>query len=312
MTLDVQNAIPSNAEDTLSMIADIRGGGEAEAAPAGTEAPAEVKEVSTESTESALATPEDLEKHAEERRNALLREIAIDPDLTGQYVQQQYYQPPQAPQQEQPQTPQGNTLPFDEFSFDANNPEHIQAIFDARLNEIGGPMFETIQRIEQRFQQEEAARQQQQVQELESFANKKTVEFLDTYVPGFSGIVDKVSKGERLSASEKAVLNEAVNAESAYFQAYRQQGHQYVAYDVQARAKIAQQIGPALKEYAKELGLVAQPSAKTQLTPEQQQQMKQEMYVESSNAVPAANTGTFDKAYQAGDPLQMIRALRGK
>lgn len=311
MTLDVQDAPSSAGEDTLSMIKDLRSAEAPAAEPEGPPTTIETKEVG-ETNETTDPTPEDLERQAEERRNALLREIAIDPDLTGQYVQQQYQPAPPQTAAAPPQKEQGVSLPFDEFSFDAGNPAHIQALFDARLNEVGGPMFEKLDFITQQFQQAQQAQQYQQIQQLEQEANNKTVAFLDTYVPGFSGIVEKVSKGERLTATERAVLNEAVNAESAYFQAYQRQGHQHVVYDVQARAKIAQQIGPALKEYAKELGLVAQPSAKTPLTPEQQKQMKQEMYVESSNAVPAANAGNFDKAHQSGDTLQMIRALRGK
>lgn len=242
---------------------------------------------------------------AEARRTALLREIAINPAATQQYAQQQYQQQYQPQQQ---QVDQGPILPFDEFSYDPNNADHQRALIAAQLQEVGGPLFDKLNAITQRFEAEEEAKQVEQFKEVASQANNKTVEFLDTYVPGFGNIAGKLGKNEPLTAVERAVFNEAVNAESALFEMYEAQGYTDVRWNVQARAHIAQQIGPALQQYAKDLGLVAQPS-KPKLTPEQQKVMKQEMYVESSNAVPA-NASSFDSAHAKGDIDGMIGALR--
>lgn len=314
---DIDTALDvSEAGSTLSMISELRGGGEPPPEPT-TETsapePAKADAPAIETTAEPAAEADDAELEA--RRTALMREIALDPSLTQRYAQQQY-----APQQ-QPQIEQPPELPFDEFTFDPSNPAHQQALFDARLQEVGGPLFDKIDRIAQRFEQEDQQRQQQQIEGLAKQANQKTVAFLDTYVPGFSTIAEKLGGSQPLTAQEKAIFNEAVNAESAIVSHYAeqmaqqnqvpyQQAYNYLLHDVQARAQIAQIIGPELKKYASELGLVSQPRA-AQLTPEQRQVMKQESYVESSNAVPATSAGSFDKAHQKGDTLSMIRALRG-
>ncbi len=307
---DQENAqLHAEAEDdSLSIISSLRAE-QKEATDEGSAVPAtEPQESKSEETPTEPST-EELEQEAEARRNALLREIAIDPVLTNQYAQQQYYssQQPQQYQPPQPQLePQSPALPFDEFTFDANNPEHMKALMAAQIEEAGSPLFEKIDKIAQRFEKEEQQRQYQELRQVEDHANQKTVEFLDTYIPGFKGITDKVSKGENLNPIEKAVFNEAVNAESYFLQQYPN-----AVYDVQARAQIAQHIGPQLKEYAKALGLVAQPGVKTpQLTPEQKQVMSREMYVESSNAVPVSDAGSFEKAHKSGNLDQMIHALR--
>lgn len=310
--MDEFETVPAPAvdetHDDLSATTALRDEAEAPAPEAAPAEPAATEEA-----------PEVSDEEAETRRNALLREIAMDPGLTQQYVQQQY-QPPvyaPAPAPAQYQEPQAPELPFDEFSFDPNNPEHHKAL----ITQIAAPLFDQVQQVNQRFQQEEQARQAQQMQAVAQQANEKAVAFLDTYVPGFAGIADKLSKGETLKAAERAVFNEAVNAESAMFNGYAmqmaqqagipyQQAYDYVTHNVQIRAQIAQQIGPQIKTYAKEIGLVSQPTSKPQLPPEAQKQMKREMYVESSNAVPAANAGGFEKALESGDAFQMIRALR--
>lgn len=256
--------------------------------------------------------PIDDEKEAESKREALLREIAMDPGLTQQYATQQA----QPAQQEQ-----AIELPFDEFTFDAGNPQHMQALLDARLAEVGGPLFDKLDKIAQRFEQEEQIKQQQQFEQAAEHANKKTVEFLDTYVPGFNDIAQKFMGDQVITPVEEAVFNKAVNLESAMFQSFAQQlamqhqvhpaqAYNFVTNNVQIRAQIAQQIGPEIKKYAQALGLVAQP--KPAITPEQKQVMKQESYVESSNAVPANTVTSFEKALASGNELQMIQALRQK
>ena len=258
---------------------------------------------------------------AETKRLELMREIALDPALTQQYAQQQFYPQQQLPAFQQPQFQQPQyqpqtqyqqpqeqefQLPFDEFTYDSTNPEHQQALIAAQLHQIGGPLFQKIDQISQRFSQQEAQQQAAQQQQAAAYANQKTVEFLDTYVPGFAGIAQKVIDKQPWDAKEEAIFSMAVNMESLFFQQFPQAMN-----DVQARALIAQNIGPILQQKAKELGLVSQPRPQ-QLTPEVQQQMRQEMYVESSNAVPAANATNFDKARAKGDALSMISELRRK
>jgi hypothetical protein len=326
--MDVQENAPASAEvenDSLSQITALRAE-QTETPEPPSETPAQAQPEEPAKAEEPEAPSEESDQEAEERRNALLREIAMDPGLTQQYAQQQYYPPQPQPQYQQPQPAQEQapTLPFDEFTFDATNPEHMKALVAQQIQEVGNPLFETVEQLNQHFQQEEQAKQQSKLKDAHQQANQKIIEFIDTYVPGFSQITEKVGKGDALSAVERAVFNEAVNAESAYFNAYASQlaqqhnvgfneAYNYVTHNVQMRADIAQKIGPAIKTYAKELGLVAQPStAKPKVTPEQKQEMEREMYVESSNAVPAANAGSFEKAHQKGDTLGMIAALRQK
>jgi len=302
--LTLEHTPEQSGEDINALISDIRGQEDSQEQVTETSTPPEPAETVEE-------PPQEDESEAEARRNAILREIAIDPNLTQQYAQRQ-----QAPQQEE-----APALPFDEFSFDPNNPQHMQALLDARLAEVGGPLFEKINSIAERFEQEEQQRQAQHYQQVADAVNQKTVEFLDTYVPSFAKIAEKFGNDEPISAIERAVFNEAVNAESAMVIAHAQQlaqqhgvtvdqAYHYAINNPQIRTHIAQQIGPHLKKYASELGLVAQPKA--QLTPEAKQQMKQEMYVESSNAVPASTVSSFEKALEKGDELSMIRALRAK
>lgn len=291
--------------DTLSQIAALR----IEPDPQPVDQPEEKQaeppkaEPTTESEES------DVE--AEAKRQAILREIAMDPGLTQQYVQQQAAQPAQQPQQYQPvQQEQDDPLPFDEFTYDPTNPAHQAALIAQQIKQVGAPLFEQMEQQNQYAQQQQALQQQQHYQQVEETANKKTVEFLDTYVPGFIDITDRFVKGgpEGLSAQEEALFNKAVNLESSAFALLQRQGVANPHLNVQARAQIAQHIGPELKKYAKALGLVSQPKA--QVTPEQKQVMKQESYVESSNAVPVDTTGKFEKAAAKRDTLSMIAALR--
>lgn len=310
MTSTPEATAPAVAEDTLSLISDLRKVDTPQ--PEEIEAPLATEPVKEEVKETPEAPPpeegpelteEEIEKQLEERRNALLREIAIDPQLTQQYVQQQSFV--HGSSSVPPETQQvSEALPFNEEDFDFTNPQHVKALLAQQIQEVGGPLYEAVAQITQRYQEEEAAKQQQQLVQLAEHTNQKTVEFLDTYVPGFKNIAEKVSKGEAWSVQEEAIFNMAVNMESHYLQANPQ-----AAYNLQARAQIAQAIGPVLKEKAKALGLTGQ-SAKPQITPEQKQQMSREMQVESSNAVPVATAGSFDKALKSGDTLSMIRELR--
>jgi len=307
--MDPNTNAPAEAEvNTLGMISDLR------TAEPSAESPAEPPQPSPAPAEPpAEEQPAEVsDQEAEERRNQLLREIASDPLLTQQYAQGQFY-----PQQEEEVQP--FQLPFDEDSFDPTNPAHQQALFDARLMEIGGPLFEKINQIAQRFEQQEQLAQQQAFQQQAQQANQKTVALLDTYVPGFSGIAEK--DVDSWSPVEEAVFTLAANMENNLVQQYAgaivqnnpgvsfDQAYSFALNNTQIRAQIAQQIGPDLKKKAAALGLVSQPRT-AQLTAEQKQVMKQESYVESSNAVPAVTAGSFDKALESGDSFQMIRALR--
>lgn len=304
--------MPDDIQEAISELIAERSTPEPEATPSpvAPAAPAEPASFPGDSGD-AGGEPEDPEKQAEERRNAYLREIAMDPGLSLQYAQnpQQFQQPQpqyQQPAYQQPPAPQQPQVPWsDPSDYDPTNPDHQKALLAAQLQEYGNPLFEKVERMEQRFAQEEAQKQAQQLQEVHNAVNQRTVNFLDTYVPGFAGIAEKVGKGEGLSPIEKAVFNEAVNAESAYLQTL----HPHAAMDVKVRTQIAQQIGPQLKEYAKALGLVSQPK-QVAITPQMKQDMKRESYVESANAVPAVTAGAFDKALESGDEFQMIRALR--
>lgn len=294
--------------DTLSLISALRNetAAEPEAAPE-TPPAAEPAAPSAEPAPEPEPAQEDTEAEAEARRNALLREIAMDPAQTQQYVQQQYYQQPpaqQAPQQQEPSEPSSIDEAFaQEFPGEDYDPYSLKHnAFIQRYNLQ--PFQEFVAQQEQENQQIQAQQQAQQAQQMAQQVNQKAVAFLDTYVPGFAAMAEKLTKNESLTAIERAVFNEAVNAESFYLQHYPQ-----ALYDVQLRAQIAQQIGPHLKKYASDLGLVSQP--KPQLTPEAKQQIRQESYVEPSNAVPSASgASAFDKALERGDSLSMIRALR--
>lgn len=304
-------AVPEGQESTLELISSLR----AQDAP--------VTEEATESTPPEAAKPEtpaeetppvDEDKEAEARRNALLREIAIDPVRTHHYAY--------GKTQPESKAEEAFTLPFDAETYDPTNLEHQQALMDARLQQIGGPLFEAIEKINQRHEQEQAEKQQQVYQQNHEQAQQKTVAFLDTYVPGFQGITEKLSKGEEPTVQEEAVFNVAVNLESAYLHAYSQNlmeqnpgvsyqvAYNYVLQDVKTRAEIAQKVGPVLKEKAAALGLVAQPKTAATLTPEQKKVIKQESYVESSNAVPVNTTSSFEKALSKHDSVRMIAALR--
>lgn len=308
-------ALEQEAGESLSLIADLRG------TETTTEQTTPVNTETTETpTEQTTTEPADNEADAEARRTALLREIAIDPALTNQYIQQTY-QAPQQQVQQQTQVDQAPVLPFDEFSFDPANPAHQQAMLDARLNEVGGPLFQKIDVLAQRFEQEDQQRQAQQMQQAMQQTNEKIVDLLDTYVPGLRSLADKMTKNETTSAKERAVWTEAVNAETYHMQVIAQQiaqqenvpfqqAYNYVSHNGQLRAQISQQIGPYLQDFAKDIGLVSQP--KSTLTPEQKQQIKRESYVESSSAVPASAAGNFEKAAKKGDSLSMIAALRAK
>lgn len=323
--MDVQDNAPASAAeniDTLSLISDLRadhGEAAAEPTPQPETSLPQVADAPAAS-EPAVEAPDEA---AEARRNALLREIAIDPALTNQYLQQQFapaHQPQQQAPVVQPQQ-QPAALPFDEFTYDSNNPEHQKALIAHQLHELGGPMFEAVSQMAQRQQQQDQAQQQQQQQAMAAQANKKTTEFMDTYTPGFSKITEKLTNKEPLTGVEDAVFRKAADHEAAWLDAYAADiaqkyqtdfgtARSYAVGNVQIRADIAQKIGPEIQKYAKELGLVSQPAPT--LTPEAKKVMKQEAYVESSNAVPASSASKFESAHKSGDTVYMIGAIRAQ
>jgi hypothetical protein len=328
--MDVETNAPASAEaetNTLEMIQELRGAEktpESESVSNETTTPTEVSNETKPDEKIEPASGDEAE--AEARRTALLREIAMDPVATQNYAQQQYY----APQQQTTHTPpvtvpdaaQAPALPFDEFSFDPGNPEHQKALINAQLHEQAAPIYQMLERITSRFDAEDQQSQARQITDLRSKNNHTTLNLLDTYVPGIKGMVDRIGQQQELTPTEDAVFNKAVNLESAQMQgvAYhlttQYQGldygtaYEYVLNNTNIRAQIAQAVGPELKKYASALGLVAQPGAKTQLTPEQKLVMKQESYVESSNAVPANTANSFEKALKSRDTLGMIHELR--
>lgn len=325
-------AVPE-ADNSLSMISQLRGSDpDTEETPS--EAP-ETKATPTPAptpapavTPAEVVDPED-DTEAENRRNAVLREIAMDPAASRQYVHEQQYGPSEPAAEIE--------LPFDEDSFDPTNIEHQKALHRAQLLEFGGPMFDMVERLNQRFEQQDRREQEKQTQAVEQLGTKKTIELLDTYVPGFADLADKYQSDTELTPVEDAVIQKAVNAEAVGFhqatlhiiddycakngvqlgpeeaQTAYTNVHAHVVRDVNIRAHIAQQIGPEIKKYAKGLGLAAQSkTTKQPLTDEQKRVMKQESYVESSNAVPADTSTKFDKAHNAKDVDGMIGLLRAR
>lgn len=260
--------------------------------------------------------PIDEDKAAEDKRAEILRQIAVNPHLSQQYAQQyqqpQFYQQPQ--QQQQAFSPQldstitpidepQSVLPFDADTFDATDLSHQEALLTHKIEQVGQPLFEQLENIQKYFTQAEQTVQQQQEQEAIQKSDEVALKLMDTYVPAFSGIIEKMKNQETLSPKERSLVNTAANDEARLLEQYPQ-----AVYDPQLRAQIIQHIGVGVQELAQALGLES-PASTPVVTPEQKQQYAREMYVESSNQVPVSTVTQFDKAHKTGDLLGMISAL---
>jgi len=271
-------------------------------------------------TTTATPTPPDADK---EKINAIERAIASNPQLRAQYLSELYGVSIQAPlpsgqqagqqlpagqanQQQQvvnPQAAQQNAfpgfqqqveVPSDE-EFDPYSKSHMLSLIQSALVPYGHYIQSSIQQEEQARQQAAQAQQQAYIQQTEQ--NIQTL--MEKNLPGWKDVYN----------SPEPTLEQNVLADFSE-KAFAQALHDYpreVWTHPKVQADVALKIAPQIKNLATKLGVAfAQP---VQADTAKQKAAAREMYVESSNALPATNLTDFDRAAKKGDTLGMIKAL---